>query len=128
MVRGNVTYELSGSRRNVQDLYWCRWPDNGVMRSPKRGLVRWDHQSGPRLLLGFGGMALFAMIGASGGAESYLRWPAISGFVLSFLSVPLAVVPVLRATTGSMSHRAMISAGFWVTVVVVFAVVGLTLR
>lgn len=59
---------------------------------------------------------------------SYLRLPAVGGLVLALLSLPLAVVPALRAASGSPSHRALVTIGFWVTYVVIFVLVGTATR
>lgn len=92
------------------------------------GLVQWDDQSGLRLVIGLAGIALFGFIAASVEPGSYLRLPAVGGLVLALLSLPLAVVPALRATSGSPSHRALVTIGFWVTYVVIFVLVGTAAR
>jgi uncharacterized membrane protein len=92
------------------------------------GLVRWDDQSGLRLVIGLAGIALFGFMVATVGPGSYLRLPAVGGLVLSVLSVPLAVVPALRATSESSSRRALLTIGFWLAVAIIFIVVATATR
>jgi hypothetical protein len=90
--------------------------------------VRWDDQSGPRLALGLAGMAIFAFLIATLESGSYLRLAIVAGLILALLSVPLAVVPGLRATSGTQAHRALVTGLFWVTFVVIFVAVGIATR
>jgi uncharacterized membrane protein len=78
--------------------------------------------------MGLAGIALFGFTAATVGPGSYLRLPAVGGLVLSVLSVPLAVVPALRATSESSSRRALVTIGFWLAVAIIFIVVGTATR
>jgi hypothetical protein len=91
-------------------------------------LVRWDDESGPGLVLALAGIALFGFGSVTTGPESYLRVVVIAGLVLSILSVPLAVVPALRATSGTSLRRALVTLGFWLVVATTLIVVGTATR
>ena len=85
--------------------------------------IRWDGESRLRVVVSLVLLAISAYVFATTASTYYLHFPAVAGLVVAIYGLLLAVVPALRAKSGT-PHRALIVTASWAVVLLVIVVVG----